>query len=56
MCEYNNVDDWIEHGIKMGYAEKFCYTHDASPMTNIEAIDDESGIDICIPTLRIWLD
>ena len=31
-----DIDEWVEYGLKMGFAESFCYMHDSSPMTDQE--------------------
>ena len=56
MTNHMNIDQWIDYGLRMGYAEKFCYMHDSAPMEEWEAMDYEEGGDPCIPTLRVWLE
>lgn len=51
-----SMEEWIDYGLDMGFAETFCYMHDSAPMENWEAKDYEEGSDPCIPTLRVWLD
>lgn len=51
------VDEWVQYGLDLGYADSYCYLHDSSPMTDEE--EEEyvvEGGDPCIPTLRVWLD
>jgi hypothetical protein len=56
MTNHLTIDQWIQYGLDMGYAETFCYTHDGSPMNDTEAEEYEQGDDPCIPTLRVWLE
>ena len=51
-----SMEDWIQYGLDMGFAETFCYMHDSAPMEEWEAKEYEEGSDPCIPTLRVWLD
>jgi hypothetical protein len=51
-----NLQEWVEYGVKMGWAETFCYMHDSAPMDDEESADYEEGGDPCIPTLRVWMD
>lgn len=50
-----NLEEWLEYGIKKGYAEQFCCIHDSPPMNDSEADAYYSGLEPCIPTLRVWL-
>ena len=57
MTNYMTVDEWVQYGLDLGYADGYCYLHDSSPMTDEE--EEEyvvEGGDPCIPTLRVWLD
>jgi hypothetical protein len=57
MTNYMTVDEWVQYGLDLGYADSYCYLHDSSPMTDEE--EEEyvvEGGDPCIPTLRVWLD
>jgi len=56
MTNHMSIDEWIDYGVERGYAEKFCYMHDSSPMEEWEAVGYDDGEDPCIPTLRVWLD
>ena len=49
------IDEWIEIGIKNNWVDKFCYYHDYPPLTDEEQASDEEGHDICVPTLRVYL-
>jgi len=57
MTNHMTVDEWVQYGLDLGYADSYCYLHDSSPMTDEE--EEEyvvEGGDPCIPTLRVWLD
>jgi len=49
-------EEWIDLGIKNGWAEQFCYVHDIIPLTDKESEQYyQYNDDMCIPTLRVWL-
>ena len=50
-----NLYDWLEYGLKKGYVDQFCMMHEIPPMNDSEADAYYSGLDPCIPTLRVWL-
>ena len=52
---FDNFDDWLAHGIKMGWCgPALCYTHDGVGMTNEENQEFEDGGDPCLHVLRLY--
>ena len=52
----DNFDDWMAHGIKMGWAgPPVCYTHDGLPMSEQEDDEFQEG-DPCIHIVRLYED
>lgn len=49
------IEEWLDYGFKNGYVDHFCLMHDTPPMNDSEADAYFSGLDPCIPTLRVWL-
>lgn len=50
-----NLEEWLTYGKQQGFFDEFCMMHDQPPMNDSEADAYYSGLDPCIPTLRIWL-
>jgi hypothetical protein len=55
MSSWDEFNAWLHEGIDQGWcSEAHCLRHDGLPLLPHEAADLETGLDVCVPLVRLY--